>query len=87
MIAPTKNERKRVTVLALLNETNSSIKQILVFRKIPKRKITMYVGEYNKWLNSGVQLHEMADLSTVIGKVRSSATSGKIAYRCTRKNE
>ena len=87
VIAPPKNERKRVTVLALLNETNSSIKQILVFRQIPKRKITMYVGEYNKWLNSGVRLHEMADLSTVIGKVRSSATSGKIEYRCARKNE
>jgi hypothetical protein len=35
----------------------------------------MYVGEYNRWLNSGEQLHEMGDLSAVIGKVRSSAVS------------
>jgi DNA invertase Pin-like site-specific DNA recombinase len=76
VIAPPKNERKRVTVLALLNETNCSIKQIRVFRRMPKRKTTMYVGDYNRWLNSGVQLHEMADLSAVIGKVRSSGVLG-----------
>jgi hypothetical protein len=73
IIEPPKNERKRITVLALLNETNSSIRKVRVFRRMPTRKITMYVGEDSKWLNSGVPLHQMADLLTVVVRVRSLA--------------
>jgi DNA invertase Pin-like site-specific DNA recombinase len=70
VVQPPMNERKRVTVLALLGETNSAIKEIRVFRGVPQRNIAIHVGVNDAWLNSGMPLHGMADLVRVIRNVR-----------------
>jgi hypothetical protein len=64
------NERKRVTVLALLSETNSAIKEMRVFRRLPHRNIAIHVGVNDGWLNSGVPLDCMDDLVKVVTNVR-----------------
>jgi len=70
IVAPPIKERGRVTVLALLNETNSSVRQIRVFRRMPMRRRAIHVGENNQWLNTGSPLQQMASLVTVTHEVR-----------------
>ena len=71
IVEPPIKERKRMTVLALLNEWNTSIKEIRVFHRMPTNKLGLRVGEKNEWLSMGEVLHHSADLRQVISTVRS----------------
>jgi DNA invertase Pin-like site-specific DNA recombinase len=73
IVEPPMRERGRVTVLALLNESNSSLKQIRVFRRMPMRRMGMHVGENNEWLNTGEPLRQIASLLAIVGEVRARA--------------
>jgi DNA invertase Pin-like site-specific DNA recombinase len=70
IVKPPMNERKRVTVLAFLNESNSQITHMRVVQQIPKRTMVMRVWGDNQWLSSGLPLEKAADLLRVIGMIR-----------------
>lgn len=58
------SERKRFTLIAFLNEGNTSIERLLVFPNIPFRKTR--VPEDSEWLQSGVPLTRTCDLLGII---------------------
>jgi hypothetical protein len=65
-----KNERKRVTILALLNENNTSIKELRVFRKIRMRTGSTQVEANNQWLQSGLPLKQLSELMQIVHPVQ-----------------
>ena len=60
------NERGRVTVLAMLDCTNSYVKQIRVFPGIYTRQLDMRVGENSEWLKSGLLLQALKDFPSIV---------------------
>src|SRR5262249_12092571 len=65
LIGP-KSERRKITLLALLNEGNTSIKTIRVFRRLPADTFQIRIRPESQWFISGEQLENQADLLTVI---------------------
>ena len=63
-----KCERKRVTILALLNEDNTSINRLLVFRKAPFKHAI--VQENSEALRSGIPLGQISDLLNIVHQLR-----------------
>lgn len=72
IVQPPMSERKRVSVLAFLDASNSRILQIRVFPRISNRKNAMHVAENSRWLNLGLLLQPTTDILSVIDEVRSA---------------
>ena len=70
LIVPPENERERVTILAMLNEDNTSIQGVRVFprMRIPGR--VTQVAENSKWLHTGTRLEQLSDMLSVVHQVR-----------------
>lgn len=64
------NERKRVTLLALMGEGNTAIKELRVFRRISIPRTDIRVRAGSNWLQAGIPLERASDLLTVIRRVR-----------------
>jgi uncharacterized MAPEG superfamily protein len=73
IVEPPQKERKRVTVLALLDKTNASINEMRVFRMLPASRMAYHVGVNSEWLNAGAVLYRPADLLRIVCTVRSSS--------------
>jgi DNA invertase Pin-like site-specific DNA recombinase len=69
------NERKRTTVLALLDERNCGIKEIFVFRRLPRYNREMKISEQTPWIKMGEPLLRMPDLLNVVKNVRRSTSA------------
>jgi DNA invertase Pin-like site-specific DNA recombinase len=67
---PPRSERKRPTIVGLLNESNTTIDRLLVFQNIPFSKTK--VPEDSEWLRSGVPLKRTCDLLEIIRELRGS---------------
>jgi DNA invertase Pin-like site-specific DNA recombinase len=61
-----KNERKRVTLLALMNESNTAISELRIFRRMSIPGPDIRVREGSHWLREGIVLERVSDLLTVI---------------------
>jgi hypothetical protein len=68
-------ERKWVTILALLNEKNTAVKELRVFPKVdfPGRRV--YLRQDNKWFQSGTSLERAADFVDVFNRINGSLGS------------
>ena len=65
-----KNERKRVTLLVLMNEGNTAIAELRVFRRMSIPGSDIRVREGSKWLQAGILLERASDLLTATRQVR-----------------
>lgn len=65
-VIPAENERSRVTLLALLNEQNTSIEQLRVFPNMRIQRHGRQVREGSEWLQSGIRLENLSDLLEVL---------------------
>lgn len=81
LIAP-KRERKKISLVALLNEGNTSIKTIRVFRRLPAGTFQIRIRPESGWFISGEPLENQADLLIVI---RHLLTQRKVGPCCTTK--
>jgi hypothetical protein len=63
-----KCDRKRVTILALLNESNTSMHRLLVFREAPFKHASLC--ENSVCLRSGIPLEQISDLLNIIHQLR-----------------
>jgi hypothetical protein len=61
-----KNERKRMTLLALMNESNTAISELRIFRRMSIPGPDIRVREGSHWLREGIVLERVSDLLTVI---------------------
>ena len=59
-------ERRRVTVLALLDRANSAIGMVKVFPQLPVRTAQLRIRPETEWLNSGESVNRMSDFLGVI---------------------
>jgi DNA invertase Pin-like site-specific DNA recombinase len=71
-VEPPKNERKRLTLLGLMNEGNTAITEIRVFPKMSVRGPRIQVRKGSNWMQAGIELEQVSDLLTVLRRVRSS---------------
>lgn len=69
LVEPPRSERKRMTVVAFLNEDNSSIHQIRVFRRIVSRGTSIRTAEGSDWLQTGFLVEHLSDLVAAIHRV------------------
>jgi DNA invertase Pin-like site-specific DNA recombinase len=65
-----KQERKRPAVLALMNESNSCVQELRLFRRMPSKPIAMHVDGGSEWLASGLPLRQPSELWTAIRDLR-----------------
>ena len=65
-------ERKRPTIVGLLNESNTIIDRLLVFQDIPFRKTK--VPADSEWLQSGIPLTRLCDLVDIVHEIRRNTT-------------
>ncbi len=65
-----KNEQRRLTIVALLNEDNTAISGLLVFRRLTIPGTDIRVREGSRWLQAGVPLERVSDLLNVVRQVR-----------------
>ncbi|MGC2195694.1 MAG: recombinase family protein [Terriglobales bacterium] len=72
LVEAPKNERRRVTLVALLNEGNTAIVGLRVFRRMNIPGPDIRVREGCKWLQAGIPLERASDLLTAIRQVRMS---------------
>ena len=65
-------ERSRVTIVALLDERNATIKDLKVFstQDLPRRRA--YVRQGSEWLQSGTPLEGVSDFFDVLDRLRRS---------------
>ena len=68
LIAP-KRERKKIALVALLNEGNTSIKTIRVFRRLPGGTFQIRIRPESQWFISGEPLENSGDLLIVIRRL------------------
>jgi DNA invertase Pin-like site-specific DNA recombinase len=68
-------DRNRVTVLALLDEKNTTVKELKVFPRVDFPGTRIYLRKENKWLQSGARLERIADFFDVLKLVRESSSS------------
>jgi len=68
LVHPPRYERKRLTLIAFLNQSNTVIERTLVFQNIPFMKTK--VLENSEWLRSGIPLEQVSDLLEIIRMLR-----------------
>jgi len=68
LVHPPRYERRRLTLIAFLNDGNTLIERSSVFRNLPFRKTK--VLEDCEWLRSGISLNQTCDLLRVINEIR-----------------
>ena len=68
-------ERNRVTIIAFLNETNSTITEMKVFPRVDFVGSRIYLRRENHWLKSGIRLESISDLLSVLGCVNGPSSS------------
>lgn len=68
------SERKRPTILALLNESNTSIRSLTVLPRLDSKYLHVRLRENSHLLRSGEPLEEISDFLAVVQKVRHLAT-------------
>ena len=71
MIEAPQTERKRMTILALMDEQNAMVQSMRVFRKMNYPKKSIEVDSDNRWLQTGMALGRVSDLLQVIRRIRS----------------
>jgi DNA invertase Pin-like site-specific DNA recombinase len=64
------SERKRPTILALLNENNTSIRSLTVLARLDSRYLHVRVREKSQLLQLGEPLEELSDFLAVVKRVR-----------------
>jgi DNA invertase Pin-like site-specific DNA recombinase len=72
-------ERRRTTLLALLDFSSNAIESLRVFSGIPTKDRHMRVREGDDWLRSGVPLERISDLLDAVRAVRSAKDDEKTA--------
>lgn len=71
LIEPSRYERKRVTILGLMDDRNASITSIRVFRKMNYGNATnLKFALDHPWWQTGTLLEQISDLFAVLGHVR-----------------
>ena len=73
IIETPKAERKRTTLLALLDVQGGAIESLRMFLSVPATDRHMRVKEDSDWLKSGVVLENVSDFLEVLKAVRSSS--------------
>lgn len=68
LVHPRRDERKRLTIIAFLNQNNAEIERSLAFRNIPFRKTK--VVESSEWFLSGVPLTRASDFLGIVCALR-----------------
>ena len=67
-VDPLQREWRRVTLLVVLNEDNTSIREMRLFQgMLRNRRFT--VREHNMWLTSGLRLNDVREFGIVIARV------------------
>lgn len=66
-----KSEKKRTAVVAFLDEHNSGIQCLRVFRRLGYSRLTIRGGRNDGWLNSGQPLEQVSEFMSVLDHVRS----------------
>jgi DNA invertase Pin-like site-specific DNA recombinase len=67
------SERKRPIILALLNETNTSIRSLRVLPQLASKYLHVRLREDSRLLRSGEPLEELSDFLIVVARVRQDA--------------
>ena len=67
------SERKRPTVLALLNESNAAIRSLIVLPRLDSKYLHVRVRQQSHFLRLGEQLEKLSDFLAVIQRVRQRA--------------
>ena len=75
LIEAPKTERKRVTILGLMDDHNSSIKEIRIFRRMDYPKLTFRFRADNQWLQTGEPLTRISDFLEVLQHFRKAPPS------------
>jgi len=72
LLEPPRNERKRLTLVALLDEQNTAIERMIVFplMNFPGNK-TVRLSEGHSWMKTGIQIGQLCDLLGAINELRS----------------
>jgi hypothetical protein len=65
-----KTERRRITILALLDEQNTDLKELRVFRNMNFPGKNMRVGVESHWLQSGESLENISGFFEAIRYIR-----------------
>ncbi len=70
LVETPKSERKRMTVLALLGEQNTSIESLRVFSKMDFKRLSIHVRADSEWLRSGEPLEAISEFLEVVHRIR-----------------
>jgi len=77
LVEPPRSERKRATIIALLDERNVGIESLRIFPNVPRKDQHMRLRPGTAWLASGFLLENIGDLIQALGAVRSSLKTDK----------
>ena len=66
-------ERARVTLLALLDESNATIGELRVFPKVDFPSRSTRLREDNDWLQSGTKLEQIVDFFDTVRRIRNTS--------------
>lgn len=66
-----KSERKRTAVVAFLNENNTAVQSLRIFRQLGFSRLTIRGGRNGNWVCSGQPFGKISEFLTVLDEVRS----------------
>src|SRR5205814_5622258 len=69
-----RRERKRVTVMALLDETNTSVQTLRVFPRLIMKDLQFRIRANSEWLTSGEPLERVSDFLEVMRRILESCS-------------
>lgn len=71
-------ERSRATLLALLDERNTAVKELRVFPKAEFPGWRMYMRRENSWLQSGTLLERVSDFVDILHRIRAEKSDVRV---------
>jgi len=67
-----RTEAKRTAIVAFLNEENTAIQSLRVFRQLRFARLTVRNGRNDEWLLSGMVLRDVAQFVDILEVVRAN---------------
>ena len=74
LLRPPANERKRLTLVGLLNERNTSVSRLVIFQTMNFPGKSIQFSEDNEWLKTGRPLERLGQLLLVVNRLRCGST-------------